>query len=297
MKYIGTFKSSKCAVFGQFENHMCEACSRVPTLPSFKKRALKRHESLSNGPRSTKIRNEYLTRTETIGKLRNFQTVVKKLESKVYFLTAENIRLKTRRRTLKEELLEYSHRGSMKQILYKLQTAKEMGKLDDKVVLADLLKCCANNFHAKNHGQRYGEPTRLFFESVLLKAGPQLATFITNNLLGPEVHTIFRWRKQHQIDETCSINGEYFMKVGEIYKGIVEKRNLPRVPVFMAEDETAIIGKITYNQKTDELVGFCGQEGLYHRCEQDFRVKVGDGEDGYNNIVQAFQQNKIGMLA
>lgn len=66
------------------------------------------------------------------------------------------------------------------------------------------------------------------------------------------------------------------------------------VPVLAAEDETGIIGQISYNQKTDELLGFCGVIGTEHKCLDYFTVSVGDGEEGYKSVVNAFQRYKIG---
>lgn len=65
-------------------------------------------------------------------------------------------------------------------------------------------------------------------------------------------------------------------------------------PVLAAEDETGIIGQISYNQKTDELLGFCGVIGTEHKCLDYFTVSVGDGEEGYKSVANAFQRYKIG---
>ena len=64
------------------------------------------------------------------------------------------------------------------------------------------------------------------------------------------------------------------------------------IPVLAAEDETYIIRKIVYNQATDELLGFCGVKGPKHKCLDYFTV-VGNEEEGYNSIVNAFDQYKI----
>ena len=54
------------------------------------------------------------------------------------------------------------------------------------------------------------------------------------------------------------------------------------VLVLAAEDETAIIGQVTYNEGKDEVLGFCGVNGDHHyQCLDSFCVPVGDGEEGY----------------
>ena len=69
------------------------------------------------------------------------------------------------------------------------------------------------------------------------------------------------------------------------------------VPVLAAEDETAIISKVMYSQKKDELLGFCGVKGPNHQCLDHFTIKVGEGEEGYNTIFSAFRNNVIGNYA
>ena len=60
-----------------------------------------------------------------------------------------------------------------------------------------------------------------------------------------------------------------------------------------SEDQTAIIKRIVYDQRNDTLVGFCGVECSEHECQQNFTICVGDGEDGYNNILKAFEKHRI----
>ena len=55
------------------------------------------------------------------------------------------------------------------------------------------------------------------------------------------------------------------------------KNKASLVPVLAAEDETAVISKVTYSQEKDELLGFCGIKGANHQCLDQFTVRVGDG--------------------
>ena len=95
---------------------------------------------------------------------------------------------------------------------------------------------------------------------------------------------------------------ENFKQIAEMYNGIMYKLNIRRVPVLMAEDETAIKAIIEYNQKYDELVGFCNVNTKIpkdHRCFQgnNARFVVGNDENAYDNIVQMFEKYKIGGYA
>ncbi|CAM6090554.1 unnamed protein product [Calypogeia fissa] len=64
------------------------------------------------------------------------------------------------------------------------------------------------------------------------------------------------------------------------------------MPFIIAEDETSIQKMIRWVSTTDTLQGFCGvivADG--HKCVHDFALVVGDEEQGYTNIVAAFQNN------
>lgn len=67
--------------------------------------------------------------------------------------------------------------------------------------------------------------------------------------------------------------------------------------MLAAEDETAIMAQVTYNEAKDELLGFCGVYGDGHQCLDHFTINVGEGEEGYNTITPAFQEYKIGSYA
>ena len=90
------------------------------------------------------------------------------------------------------------------------------------------------------------------------------------------------------------IERQNFIKVQSIYCQGMESLGLHRVHVEISDDETAIIRKVCYDQKADTLVGFCGPVRLDHTCTAHYRVKVREEVTGYNNIVQAFDNNVIG---
>ena len=129
---------------------------------------------------------------------------------------------------------------------------------------------------------------------LLLWAGPRIANFVALNLGGPEIHSIYQWRNQHRIVFAGGIEEVNFKKLASIYKEAMARITPTSVPVLAAKDETGIIGQIVYNQASDELLGFCGVKGLEHKCLDYFTVVVGNGEEGYNSIVNAFDQYKVG---
>ena len=221
-------------------------------------------------------------------KLQVLQDRVKKKESKIFLLTQENQRVKGRLHCLKVKLAEYSKRGSMKAVCHQFNRAAPEGKLESEKVLKEGSTTCSNNICKKKQGKRYNKTVKEFYEVLMYWGGPRIATFVAFNLLGPEIHTLYRWRKKKDIDLEEGIVEENFVKIAKIYEEALTL-SLGKVPVQLSEDGTAIIRKVCYDQKNDTLVGFCGDAGDNHVCKENCLIVVGDGEEGYNTIVQAFK--------
>ena len=298
----GTFRSSeclRCADVGTFKNDMCSVCEGVPKLPSFKKRFLLRSERIgSDGKRNnSKIRNDFLSTFEMQQKLKEQKEKLDDKESQLFFLKSKNLRLRMRKRSLDEKLAEFARRGSMKAICHNLDKAAQNGYLKDRNTLVGVLQTVARNFHVEKNGRRYQSSFKLFLEVLLLWGGPRVATFVAINLCGPEIHSIYRWRNQHLVNLDGGFDENNFKVLGKLYKEAMNNLGVKHVPVLAAEDETAILGQISYSERTDELLGFCGVTGADHKCLDYFTVVVGNGEQGYNTIVNAFNEYKIGPFA
>ena len=301
-KTTGTFRSSNClraADAGTFTDDMCSACSNIPKLESFRKRILLRNEKTSqetNKRDTTSIRNEYLTSKEMVEKLKEQKEKLDRKNDQLFFATSSAIRLRIRAGSLRDKLREYSRRGSVKAICFKLQRAADLGLLNDKTTLMAMLETVSRNLHVEKNGKRYRPSFKLFLEVLLMLGGPRIATFVAINLGGPEIHSIYRWRNQHRVDISGGIQESNLKKLGPLYKEAMANITSSSVPVLAAEDETAIIGHVTYHQDRDELLGFCGVNGQHHACLDHFAVKVGDGEEGFTNIINAFKEYKIGTF-
>ena len=116
--------------------------------------------------------------------------------------------------------------------------------------------------------------------------GPQLAqNRLFYYLGGPEIHSIHRWRNQHRTELDGGIKKTNVKQLSVLYKEAMTRGKVGPVPVLAAEDETNIIGQISYNQRTDELLGFCGVKGTEYKCLDYFTVSVRDGEEGFKTIL------------
>ena len=76
----------------------------------------------------------------------------------------------------------------------------------------------------------------------------------------------------------------------------MEAHKIPITPVLAAEDEMSIVGTIQYHQDRDELLGFCGPI-LDHQCMENNHITVGNDQQAYERLVNAFAENVIGKYA
>jgi hypothetical protein len=300
-KMTGTFRHVKCtraAPEGTFVANMCYNCRTVPNLKSFRKRALKRNNKMDHNARGPTTNFQNMNHDEMLSKLREMREEIKSRDSQLFFLTSEIARLKIRVRTTKEKLKEFARRGDMKGIAHKLQMAAEQGLFKDQGTLFDLLDTVSRNLHVKKQGRRYKASVEQFMEVILIWGGPRLADFVSQNLLGPHLHTIYKWRQQKQPHVKPGLYEQNFVELSEIYKKAKQRLELNQdVPVLICEDETAIINDITWDQRSDRLFGFCGKDGEDHKCMHDCELTVGDDDGAYNKLVSTFQTFKKGTSA
>lgn len=278
---------------------MCSACSKIQKLESFRKRILLRNEKTSqetNKRDTSSVHNEYLTSKEMVEKLKEQKEKLDHKDDQLLFALSTAIRLRIRAGNLRDKLREYSRRGSVKAICFKLQRAADLGLLNDKTTLMAMLETVLRNLHVEKNGKQHHPSFKLFWKVLLMLGGPRVATFVAINQGGPEIHSIYRWRNQHRVDISGGIRESNFKKLVPLYKEGMANISSSFVPVLAAEDETAIIGHVTYHQDRDELLGFCGVNGQHHACLYHFAVKIEDGEEGFMNIVNAFKEYKIGAF-
>lgn len=245
-----------------------------------------------SGP-SSKTRFDYLNQQELIQRLRE---KIEQYESQLFFEKSKSARLKIRAKNQREELKEYAQRGSLKAICHNLEKAESAGMLQDSAFLKDFLATMSRNLNVDKHGKRYKPSQKLFYEVLSYIGGPRIVEFFAVNFGGPEIKTVYRWRNQNNHMLTGVPTSDNFKVLATIYAQYVEKTG--RVPVERSEDETAIVTKVTYHEKTDTLNGFCGDDGPAHQClGHADEVHVGDGEAGYNIIREAFNTKRIASYA
>jgi hypothetical protein len=91
-----------------------------------------------------------------------------------------------------------------------------------------------------------------------------------------------------------------FVYLAKFYTMVLEKLGIPLgcVPCESSEDESACQDDPRWNQRRDQLIGFCGPKlnapdrkrgkNQGHKCECNFKVPVGSGVAGYERMVNAY---------
>jgi hypothetical protein len=88
-----------------------------------------------------------------------------------------------------------------------------------------------------------------------------------------------------------------FKCVAKNYKEAQQVHNIGGlVPIILAEDETKVKSKVSWDSKGGNLIGFCGAKEN-HYCVTNFSPIIGIREVGYDNILEAFTSNKIASFA
>ncbi|KAE8740531.1 hypothetical protein FOCC_FOCC013958 [Frankliniella occidentalis] len=113
-----------------------------------------------------------------------------------------------------------------------------------------LLECAKNNAGRKRKGWRYIDPLKEFCTIIFTLGGPQVYEILSRNLLLPAIPTCSRILYAHE-----SIQEGVF-RFKEL-KRIMTDRGYPTNKVILSEDGTVVTGRIQYDPKTNQVVGFC----------------------------------------
>jgi hypothetical protein len=119
-----------------------------------------------------------------------------------------------------------------------------------------------------------------------------MCDFFQLNFVRPRYKAIKRANKKG----VQFVHGEHvviFKCVAEIYEEVKQVHNIGGpIPILLVENETKVKYKVSWDSRGDNLIGFCGAKEN-HCCVTNFSPVIGIGEVGYNNILEAFTNNKI----
>ena len=296
----GTFRHYDClgAVKHDDKRGICKVCLTIPSLQSFRRRLQDRPVDGRGDLRC--IRFDRLTHPELLQVVRKKNEKIEQQRSKLFFARGKILNALKRKRTLTEQVKEMSRRGDLRAVANKIVQAGEEGKLKEHNVLTDLLHTVSHNFHVSEKGRRFKASVKHFYEVILTLGGPQLANFVSINLDGPGMNTLYDWRAKGKVKTTADGSSKHILLIAKLYGEIKEKLAITEpVPVLLAEDETAIKQEVSYHQATDQLLGFCGRktEASNHVCMAEEQIVVGNDDQAYEGLVATFEEYEIGSYA
>ena len=126
--------------------------------------------------------------------------------------------------------------------------------------------------------------------------GRRLCDLFALNYAGPSFDTIRReCRKGVQF--VAGEHADIFKSIARIYADAKAALGITGpVPVILAEDETKVRGRVSWEARSDCMVGFCGPREN-HVCIPCYKPVVGVGDSGYNKMVDSFKSDKVGGFA
>lgn len=177
---------------------------------------------------------------------------------KTFLLSHELQRANIAKADSKKKFQEICAKGNFGEIACNVAKAVREKKLAGKEGVLDLLKTISTNLPRDegSRGKRYKNcrTTSEFYEVILLMFGPKACSFVANNLVGPHVHTVSRWKKCNLKPFNLSDPRTVFKLTATIYQSFKEKFGEDKqVPFLFMEDETAIEQRIEYDEKTDQV--------------------------------------------
>ena len=162
--------------------------------------------------------------------------------------------------------------------------------------LWDFFKDVAANLNKKDSGHRYNDNTKCFSQAMRVYGGRRLCDLFSLNFARPSFDTIRRDNRKGVMFMSGE-HAEIFESIASIY---VDAKSLHGISgpilVILAEDETRVRSRVSYEARWDIMVGFCGSKNN-HSCVIDYKPTVRVGDAGYSHMIDAFRANKVGGFA
>ena len=204
--------------------------------------------------------------------------------------------LKVSQRGLKLSAVENFNRKDVLSFCNNILVAHRTNAFGGKPALWDFLRDIATNLNRVRQGHRFSKNSKSFAQAMRIYGGRRMCDLFTLNFGGPSYDCTKRENKEG-VQFIAGEHSALFAAVADIYREAKANHGVEGpVPVILAEDETKVKARISWDARSDGLVGFFGVKEN-HRCVSTFRPHVGNGESGYAAIVDSFRQNDKGSFA
>ena len=161
----------------------------------------------------------------------------------------------------------------------------------------DFIQDVARNLNRPHKETRFTNNSKSFARAMKMYGDRRTIDLFSLNMCGPSYDIVRRENKkgvhfvqfrEHQQISCC---------VADIYRKAMTAQGISDpIAVILSEDETKIKARATWEAKYNTLAGFCGpkEDDI---CDLSFEPIVGEGESGYNAIMDAFTNNKLSGFA
>lgn len=298
----GCFRHTRCSKMSSSDfpltNFMCFECSRIPQKDDFRKRVIR--ESASVEKRGTRYairgrRIDYLGHHELALHGRVVARKLKFERALLWQTKTQVVQLKRAHRSLKLNATENFICEEVFAFYNNILSTHRTNAFGGKPALWDFLRDVAANLNWSKQGYRFSTNTKSFAQAMKIYRDRRMCDLFSLNYAAPSYNTI----KCENKKVTRFVAGEHailFRNVAKIYKDALEAHGiLGPIPIIVAEDETKLMSRVACESQFDTLVGFKGiKEG--HCCMSAFKPVVGGKHSGYEKIVDAFQNFKVGSF-
>ena len=301
---VCTFRHAECLQLSykvMMENSTCKFCFSIVTLNSFRKRLQRRHkqECIDSPSKKEAVNYKYCERNDLLKVLNEKGEKIQTLENKCTLLKFENLRLLNHKQgwKIKMKNLANGNDGAVREVASILIKTIKTREIKGKGVIS-VMKTMAKNLDQKSKGCQYAENEDYtdLFEAIYILGGAKTCVFAADNLDGPNIDHIREWMKKGTFVydfHNPRINIEY---ISEYYRTCKEKIGEQRhVPYLVAEDETAIKLRTSYDERLDCVWGFCGLE-KDHKCSSTHLIHVGN-DHHYGKLLELMKNSRLASYA
>ena len=228
---------------------MCTACEKVPQINAFRQQVLRHAEKKLKDRNSAKVRDIALTTKQKSLRLKRLRVKYRSRGMEIRRLKMRLIRSSAKLKNIAEMGTEHALQVDTKALSKTLKIAYDKGMLSDKENTVQFVRNLIDNMNKKPKGKIYSSFTKSMYEVVKIWGGERLVKFLSINLDGPDARTV-RQEVQKNIS-ACQPGFQdlHLSKLKTMYRNLMAQYNIKSVLVEQAEDETAIIKHLTYNNK------------------------------------------------
>ena len=250
-----------CATGEPFTNFICSNCMEIEQANDFRLRVQREGRALvKRGRRDIQQgrRIGYLQITELASQSRTLGRKYRDEKARHWLMKSRVAQLKVSQRGLKLSAVENFNRKDVLSFCNNILAAHRTNAFGGKPALWDFLRDVATNLNRVRQGHRFFKNSKSFAQAMRIYGGRRMCDLFTLNFGGPSYDCTKRENKKG-VQFIAGEHSALFAAVADIYREAKANHRVEGpVPVILAEDETKVKAHISWDARSDGLVGFCG---------------------------------------